>query len=459
MGFTLTTIQHTMRGLQNSSILRLINTQMFLQVKEYSRWAHRRPSKIVNEKEIFGDTNENSASNNILKDAKFAFARRQKLLAKETAKEKPKPEDRFGNGTLNDDGSPVFVKLQKDDPMISSLMLTVKSRKKQKQDNRILLEGYRLIEDAMKAGLVPEIVIFSRKPDLQRLPLPKTGVKLYKIPYQTIQLWSDLTTSPGVMGIFKTPDISRKEPADNALPVTIICDNVREPGNLGSVLRVAAGVGCERVILTKGCVDLWSPKVLRAAAGAHFRLPIFISQTWPEVQYLISEDANIFVADNNIKPPVEPSEDVASDSSSSSSSDSESSDSDAESKDEADNVVEKIRDDFGEGSSKDPATSGSEKHVKSYDAIKRKRALYEDAENLPIVPYFAARYTNNESIVIVGGETEGLSPESLSLALRRDGVRVNVPLTNGVDSLNTGTALGVVLFEIKRQFISRLNNL
>lgn len=41
-------------------------------------------------------------------------------------------------------------------------------------------------------------------------------------------------------------------PVDNALPVTIICDNVREPGNLGSIMRAAAGVGCEKLIIMKG---------------------------------------------------------------------------------------------------------------------------------------------------------------------------------------------------------------
>lgn len=50
------------------------------------------------------------------------------------------------------------------------------------------------------------------------------------------------------------PDVSEKQPADDAVPVTIICDNVREPGNLGAILRVAAGAGCERVILTKGAL-------------------------------------------------------------------------------------------------------------------------------------------------------------------------------------------------------------
>jgi tRNA G18 (ribose-2'-O)-methylase SpoU len=53
-------------------------------------------------------------------------------------------------------------------------------------------------------------------------------------------------------GVLKTPTISNKEPGRDTLPLTVVCDNVRDPGNLGSILRGAAGVGCQKVILTKG---------------------------------------------------------------------------------------------------------------------------------------------------------------------------------------------------------------
>lgn len=53
------------------------------------------------------------------------------------------------------------------------------------------------------------------------------------------------------LGIFNTPDLTGFK-AECSIPLTIICDNVREPGNLGSILRICAGVGCEKVILTKG---------------------------------------------------------------------------------------------------------------------------------------------------------------------------------------------------------------
>jgi len=78
-------------------------------------------------------------------------------------------------------------------------MLKIKTKKLREKNNMILLEGFRLIKDAIDAKLMPKIVFFNRVSDILPLSLP-TRVKLYKIPYRTIQLWSNLTTSPGILG-------------------------------------------------------------------------------------------------------------------------------------------------------------------------------------------------------------------------------------------------------------------
>ena len=92
----------------------------------------------------------------------------------------------------------------------------------------------------------------------------------FHIPYDNIKLWSDLKTPPGLMAAFDKQQLISSITPFHALPITLVCDNVRSPDNLGAILRVAAGAGVERVLLTRGCVDPWSNKVLRAAAGAHF---------------------------------------------------------------------------------------------------------------------------------------------------------------------------------------------
>lgn len=72
--------------------------------------------------------------------------------------------------------------------------------------------------------------------------------------------------------------------------------------------------------------------------------------------------------------------------------------------------------------------------------------------SLPLLPYYNFDFTKPKSIVlIIGGETEGISNESYLFANKLNGCRLNIPLGNGVDSLNTGTALGIIAFEIKRQ--------
>lgn len=81
----------------------------------------------------------------------------------------------------------------------SSMMIAVKSRKRREKNNTILLEGLRLIQDALQAGAIPKAIFFSRLSDVLPLSIFKDA-KLYKVPYRTIQLWSNLTTSPGLLG-------------------------------------------------------------------------------------------------------------------------------------------------------------------------------------------------------------------------------------------------------------------
>lgn len=79
--------------------------------------------------------------------------------------------------------------------------------------------------------------------------------------------------------------------------------------------------------------------------------------------------------------------------------------------------------------------------------------------NIPIFPYIEINYKMcNKITLIVGGETEGISSESYKLATECNGCRINIPLINDVESLNTGSALGIIAFEIRRQFLEQNYN-
>lgn len=75
-------------------------------------------------------------------------------------------------------------------------------------------------------------------------------------------------------------------------------------------------------------------------------------------------------------------------------------------------------------------------------------------ENIPLVPYYGIQIDKSESLtLIIGGETEGLSEDAYKFVYDRKGVRLNIPLMSGIDSLNSGVALGIILFEMKKQML------
>jgi TrmH family RNA methyltransferase len=88
-------------------------------------------------------------------------------------------------------------------------------------------------------------------------------------------LVSDVVTHQGIVGVLEQVDESYEEfmPGDDA-SLLLIADQVRDPGNLGALMRIADAAGADGFMLTSGSVDLYNPKVVRSAAGSHFHLPV-----------------------------------------------------------------------------------------------------------------------------------------------------------------------------------------
>ncbi|GAB1867159.1 RNA methyltransferase-like protein 1 [Camponotus japonicus] len=443
----LSTVQLSIRSICGINFLRSVNQKSKIKCR-YTKWASRTPIAIVNEHELSDDTT-NDAETTETKVHEKVFKTRKERSKPQRGKEQKKKENinKAGETIITEQGYTCF---KADDRLINSLMVNVKTRNRREKNNSMLLEGFRLIKDGIQAGVKPKAIFFSRLSDILPLSLSKE-IKLYKIPYRTIQLWSNLTTSPGIFGIFEIPDVTAKQPVDDAIPLTIICDNIREPGNLGTIVRAAAAVGCEKLLLMKGCTDLWDSKVLRTAVGAHFRVPIHTSVLWDDIPTLISNESTIFLADNNIayenelkdnmmNPELNGNTSIETD----------------------DNNVK--QDNYGANSDQilenDNSIEGTiDKLVdqtKSHKSIAKTRSLVRKLiSQLPIEPYYTLDFTRKEIVLVIGGETEGVSLESYKLLHARNCVRVNIPLTNGVDSLNVGVAAGIVTFEMKRQFVTK----
>ncbi|MEM9953654.1 MAG: RNA methyltransferase [Chloroflexota bacterium] len=158
-------------------------------------------------------------------------------------------------------------------------LLQSKARTRRKE-GKIVLEGTRLVGDALTQGIVPEYVFYEpASVDYDMLAtIQNTRTTLYEVTDEIMRHVSDTQNPQGIIGVFRLP-----KPALPDMPQRVlVLDAIREPGNMGTILRTAGASGVQVVILAPKCVDPYNPKVLRSGMGAHFRLPV-VEATWNEI--------------------------------------------------------------------------------------------------------------------------------------------------------------------------------
>lgn len=166
-------------------------------------------------------------------------------------------------------------------------------RDRRHQERAFLVEGPRFIADAIAAGATPTLVALSESyaSDAAWLDtLPRSPRILDDELFGSL---ADTVTSQGAIAVFPFPAI---EPPTGRSPFILIADGIQDPGNLGTLIRSAAGAGATQVVTLSGTVDPWSPKTVRAAAAAHFLVPV-ATMTLDELTTTLGEGCLVVAAD------------------------------------------------------------------------------------------------------------------------------------------------------------------
>ena len=161
-----------------------------------------------------------------------------------------------------------------------------------RKERKIALEGRRLIEDAVERGHEPLFLLYepgSASADLMVL-MKEWGVNLAPVSMEVMRHISETPQPQGIVGVFPlpTPPLPRKPSR------VLILDNLRDPGNMGTILRTAGAAGVQVVVLSPGCADPYNPKTLRSGMGAHFRVPV-VEATWEQIEGYC-EPLNVYLA-------------------------------------------------------------------------------------------------------------------------------------------------------------------
>jgi TrmH family RNA methyltransferase len=166
--------------------------------------------------------------------------------------------------------------------------------KDRREEGAFVAEGVRLVEEALQAGWPFRYVLFNRE-------LSERGMELIaklqaaRVPCEEVrpEILNSISETQHSQGVLAALDFFSL-PVPNNLTFALILDSIRDPGNLGTLLRTAAAAGVECVFLPPETADAFSPKVVRAGMGAHFHVPIR-AESWQEIGKQV-ERLNIYVA-------------------------------------------------------------------------------------------------------------------------------------------------------------------
>ncbi|MAG57123.1 MAG: hypothetical protein CMJ83_12590 [Planctomycetes bacterium] len=135
-----------------------------------------------------------------------------------------------------------------------------------------LIEGCRLVEEALVAGAVAEVFARADAADGWRV---RAGdeVPVHAVATHDLERLADVRTPQEVVAIGPLPVLAAAAAILESARRVLVLDAVQDPGNVGGLARTARALGVDGLLVTAGTADLSSPKVLRASAGALFHLP------------------------------------------------------------------------------------------------------------------------------------------------------------------------------------------
>jgi TrmH family RNA methyltransferase len=133
--------------------------------------------------------------------------------------------------------------------------------------HEIVIEGPKQVADAIAAGWTPISLIY-------RSQIADGGSQAVAFSSQLFDALAETKSPQNVIGLFERPAFTLKEVFKRNDTIVVALDGVQDPGNIGTIVRLAAAFDCGGVALLPGCADPYSPKSIRASAGAVLSVPI-----------------------------------------------------------------------------------------------------------------------------------------------------------------------------------------
>ena len=190
----------------------------------------------------------------------------------------------------------MFEKISSEQNQKIKYLKKLYSKRGRQERGKLVLEGYRIIEEALKSSAVFEKIYMSSeflKSDEGQffkdiyINKDKKGQVLI-IDKKILNKIADTDTPQGVIAVvdeieYEADDLFKKK------GILLLLDRIQDPGNMGTIIRTAAAAGLDGIVILKGSVDIYNLKVLRATMGAIFKIPLLQGLTLEEFFELLAK--------------------------------------------------------------------------------------------------------------------------------------------------------------------------
>ncbi len=181
---------------------------------------------------------------------------------------------------------------------------SLQAKKYRDLSNQYLIEGLKIVKEALTYDAKFHMLLFSTEQSENKeisgiLTLAEaSNIPIYQIDNRIFKDLSETKSPQGIIGVvekqnFKIGDVLKKDTLK-----MIILDGISDPGNLGTIIRTADACNYDSVLLSKGCVDLYNSKTLRATMGSLFHLPLITNMEIKEtIELLQNNNIKVYGAD------------------------------------------------------------------------------------------------------------------------------------------------------------------
>lgn len=182
---------------------------------------------------------------------------------------------------------------------VKNLVSLLKKAKTRKEQDVFVIEGIKMFEEA-KLGNVLEKTYASES--FHREIVQTNPNYFDEVEYEIIadSLFNEIAetkTPQGILATVKMPEYSLSNILQEEKACLLLLEDIRDPGNLGTMIRTAEGAGVTGVILNSSSVDLFNPKVIRSTMGSIFRVPFYVAEDFLATLALIKQNnIEIFAA-------------------------------------------------------------------------------------------------------------------------------------------------------------------